>query len=303
VTLDPETRLRHLELVVERSGIEVPELVLPEDRHILAGEIRLHYLEWPGDGRTVVFLHGGALTAHTWDVVCLGLNDEAHCLAVDLRGHGDSEWALDLDYTYEAHARDVACFSDELELDDFLLVGMSLGGLTALQYATAHSDRLHGLVIVDVGPEIRRDGTKRIRDFVAGPAELPSVEDFVERAIGFNSRRHPELLRMSLLHNLRQLPNGNWSWKYDRRHFGRIDREAQDRSRQALKARLPKIGCPTLVVRGEQSDVFWDEDAQGVVDMIPGSRWEKIPNAGHTIQGDNPAGLLDALRRFLAEID
>jgi pimeloyl-ACP methyl ester carboxylesterase len=207
-----------------------------------------------------------------------------------------------MDYSISAHVGDLEAFVDLLELDQFVLVGMSLGGLNAMEYAGRHSQRLKGLVIVDIGPEIRSEGTNRIRDFLELPHELPSVDAFVERAMGFNSSRDPELLRVSLLHSLRQLPDGNWTWKYDRRHFGRFDPEEHRRSRLALAERLPAVTCPTLVVRGERSDVFSDEDAEKLVGMFPDARWVKIPGARHTVQGDNPRDLTKALREFLKEI-
>jgi esterase len=299
-TLDPERQLSHLRLAAERNELAIREIVLPESHHVLAGDIRLHYLDWDGaSDRDILFLHGGGLNAHTWDMVCLGLREEYRCIAVDQRGHGDSEWSAGMDYTTEAHVRDIEQFADAIGLERFVLVGMSLGGLNSILYAARHSDRLAGLVLVDVGPELRTEGTSKISSFIGQPAELPSIEDFVERAMQFNPRRNPDLLRTSLLHNLRRLPDGNWTWKYDRRHHGRFDRKAMDAARLKLAERLPEIRCPTLVVRGEHSDVFWDEDAEKLVSQLPDARWVTVPNAGHTVQGDNPGDLTIALREFL----
>src|SRR5205814_301136 len=160
---------------------------------------------------------GGGLTAHTWDLVCLALRAEFRCLALDQRGHGDSEWSPTLDYAPEAHVRDIAALIDHLGLDRPVLVGQSMGGMNALAYAARPGARLAGLVLVDVGPDIRWDGAQRIATFVQGPGELDSVEAFVERARAFSPSRDPRLLRRSILHNLRELPDGRWTWKYDRR--------------------------------------------------------------------------------------
>jgi len=303
VTVDPEQQLSHLKAAAERGGVEIPEFVLPDSRHLLAGNIRIHYLDWPNPaGRDILFLHGGALTAHTWDIVALGLRSRFHCVAIDQRGHGDSEWSLDMDYSIDAHVRDIEHVVEELGLKDFLLVGMSLGGLNSIEYAGRHSDLLKGVVFVDVGPEIRTQGTNRIRDFIGRKSEFDSVDDVIEQAMGFNSKRNPELLRTSLLHNLRQLPDGKWTWKYDRRHHGRTDPDAFTRTRLRLAEQLPKIDCPALVVRGDRSDVFHDEDAERVVERLPNGRWVKIADAGHTVQGDNPRDLTAALLEFFDEV-
>src|SRR5262249_44899946 len=117
-----------------------------------------------------------------------------------------------------------------------------------------------------------------------------------------NPRRNRELLRRSLLHNLRQMPDGRWMWKYDQRHRGKVDPGAQAHRRELLWAAVDAVECPTLVVRGAESDVFHHEDPEKMVARFRHGRWVKIPRAGHTVQGDNPAGLLEELRPFLDEV-
>jgi esterase len=179
---------------------------------------------------------------------------------------------------------------------------MSLGGVNALAWAGRHSRRLAGLVIVDVGPEIRVDGARKIAAFTSDATPLDSVEQFVDRALAFNPRRNRELLRRSLLHNLRQMPDGRWMWKYDQRHRGKVEPDAYARRRELLWSAVEAVACPTLVVRGAQSDVFHDEDAERLARRFQQGRWIRIEGAGHTVQGDNPAGLLVGLREFLTEI-
>src|SRR6185436_4444986 len=129
--------------------------------------------------------------------------------------------------------------------------------------------------------------------FTAEATPLDSVEHYVERAMSFNPRRNRELLRRSLLHNLRRMPDGRWMWKYDQRHRGKAaEPGAQERRRALLWAAVEGVACPTLVVRGAQSDVFHDEDAERLARAFRQGRWVKVERAGHTVQGDNPAGLL-----------
>jgi esterase len=303
VTTEVVDELEHLKLAASIAGVDVQRFVLPESRHVLVGNMRFHYLDWGTAGkRPVLFLHGGGLNAHTWDLVCLSLRDDFHCLALDLRGHGDSEWSPQGDYAIASHVRDVEGFVDLLGLKDFVLVGMSLGAVTAASYASVHGQELAALVIIDAGPEIQRAGGQKIRDFVVDTATLDSIDEFVAKAISFNPRRDPRLLRRSLLYNLRATPDGKWMRKNDTRHMGvRPFESIIDESRRQWDG-VPSISCPTLVVRGANSDVFRDEDAAKLAASLRNGRWVKVDNAGHTVQGDNPAGLLAVMREFFAEI-
>ena len=225
-----------------------------------------------------------------------------HCLALDQRGHGESEWSPEMDYSIDSHVRDLEAFVDALGVERFVLVGMSLGGVNGLAWAAEHHRRLAGLVMVDVGPEIRVDGVRKIAAFTSEATPLESVEQFVDRALAFNPRRNRELLRRSLLHNLRRMPDGRYMWKYDQRHRGKVDPAAYARRRERLWAAVDRVECPTLVVRGAESDVFHDEDAERLAARFARGRWVRVEGAGHTVQGDNPAGLLVPLREFLHEV-
>src|SRR5882757_1846445 len=237
MSLSPEEYREHLATTAVRAGFSFDEsqVVLPQGGEFHLGRMRFHYLDWGNKDRpTILFLHGGALTAHTWDLVCLALRDDYHCIALDQRGHGDSDWAEDADYSIGAQLADTKGFVDEIGLDKFILVGMSLGAINSLAFAIAHPERLTNLVIIDAGPEMRRPGSSRIRDFVNDSEHLVSVEAIIERALQFNPRRDPTILRRSLMHNLRQQPDGSWKWKYDRRRFQRLDHEKHRAERAAL---------------------------------------------------------------------
>src|SRR5437879_5868735 len=109
------------------AGVRLPEVVLPDEHHLLLRRMRFHYLDWGTSGLLpVLFLHGGGLNAHTWDLVCAALRRERHCLALDQRGHGESEWSPQMDYAIESHVGDLDAFVHALGLERFVLVGMSL---------------------------------------------------------------------------------------------------------------------------------------------------------------------------------
>jgi pimeloyl-ACP methyl ester carboxylesterase len=228
-------------------------------------------------------------------------------IALDLRGHGDSEWSPTLDYDLTAHAGDVEALVAHLDLDEFVLVGMSLGGMTALEWAGQHGARLAALVLIDIGPEFKR--TNAINRFLSETAgEFDSIEAFVEQAMRFNPRRDPALLRRSLLNNVRQTPKGKWVWKHDPRPRvaaaattetdAELDAAFRKRS-DRLWAAVANITAPTLIVRGAQSGIFREEDASKLAGRLSRGTAVVVENAGHTVQGDNPAGLVRELRTFL----
>jgi pimeloyl-ACP methyl ester carboxylesterase len=280
-------------------GIATDDVVAPTRRDAVLNGLRLSFLDWdgPSDAPTLVLLHGGGLTAHTWSLVCLQLRRRARCVAPDLRGHGDSGWAPDGRYDLAEYATDLAALIEHLALDRFVLVGHSLGGLTATTYVGAHPDRPAGLALVDVGPEMSGPGRERMRAFAA-ERELDSIDAFVERALAFNPRRQPERLRRSLLHNLRQTPRGTWTWKHDPERYSGAQQDPGRRP-ETLWAAVRRITCPTLVVRGSESDLFLEQDAAKLVAALPNARLARVAGAGHTVQGDQPRALAEAIVAFL----
>ena len=270
----------------------------PTDGTTAIGGLRFHYLDWGSPRRPlVVLLHGGLQTAHSWDEVSRDLAAENHVLALDQRGHGDSDWASDGDYSLEAHLRDIHGFVEGLGLKSFILMGLSMGGRNAISYTATHPERVRALVIVDIGPETKREGRENIRRFVSESEELGSFEAFVERAHRFNPRRSLENLRKRLRWNLKQLPNGRWTWKYDQRF--RTSEFELARQRVDLWPYVRRVQCPAMLVRGAESDVLSGDAAKKVVDTIPGCGYAVVEKAGHTVMGDNPEGFLAAVRPFL----
>jgi pimeloyl-ACP methyl ester carboxylesterase len=304
--METAEEIEQLKLVAEISGLKPSEVVLPASDDLVVSQFRLHYLDWGrAPGGPILFLHGGGLNAHTWDAVILMLRQRYHCIALDQRGHGDSEWSPGMDYGMQSHLRDIEGCVAQLGLERRVLVGQSMGGINSIIYAARHSAEMAGLVVVDVGPEISPAGGARIRDFIAAP-QLDSPDEFLKRAMEFNPLRDPRILRRSLYYNLRQLANGKWTWKHDTRRAAEVQTEemaaAGARRAEELWKAVPQIKCPTLVVRGTLSDVISDEQAEKFAGALPNGRLVRVEKAGHNVQGDNPAGLLAVLQPFLEEI-
>lgn len=291
----------HLRRAAALAGLGITTVVLPREHEIIANSMRLHYREW-GDRQkpTAVLLHGGGLSAYTWDLTCLALQDDYHCIAIDQRGHGDSEWSPEMDYTVEANVADIEAVMQAIGIERFFLVGMSMGGTHAVAYATAHPKAVVGLVVVDTGATVQPTGASRINRFMEETAELHSPEEFVQRALQFNGRRDPALLSYSIRRNLRQLANSKWIWKYDQRHRYRPDLMQGIRDSRTLAwSRAGSVDVPTLVVHGGESDVLLQEDAEATARTFRNGHLVSIDSAGHSVQGDNAAAFVRALREFM----
>ncbi len=294
---------RHHRLRLELAGLPYRPLADPRSHHVVLKGMRFHYLEW-GDPHLppVLLLHGGGQTCRTWDLVCHELSTDYRCIAPDLRGHGDSEWSYEGDYRLATLGRDVSALVRHLELDAFALVGMSMGCASGLHHALHQGAGLRAFVAVDAGPWVRFEGAQPILDFMQRVAGLEDLDAFVAEAHRFNPRRDPRLLRRSLLYNLRECPDGRLMWKGDLRPKRDFDRSGLGADLERLRERLPAMPCPTLIARGAESRVFLDEDAARFAAAVPDGRWVRIPDAGHTVQGDQPRALIEAIREFFTAI-
>ncbi|MFG3280529.1 alpha/beta fold hydrolase [Streptomyces sp. NPDC048111] len=273
-------------------GVRVHDPAPPADLFFFRGGCRLHVRDWGGPGPAVLLLHGGALSAHTWDFVCLGLRDAARLVALDLRGHGDSDWSDD--YRIATMAEDVVAVAGHLGLDRVRLVGMSLGGVVAAHVAAAHPGLVERLVLVDVAPGVDFGSTGRARAFMAGLEPAASLDAVVDAALRVSPRADRGTLtyRMSTL--FRPGPGGMWVPKGDPRP---PDFPAILAAIERLGAQLTAL--PVLLVRGGRSRVLPQATAERFVQHLPDARLAVVPDAGHIVQEDNPAALTEVLRAFV----
>ncbi|MYS84765.1 alpha/beta fold hydrolase [Embleya scabrispora] len=273
-------------------GVTIHDPTPPDEFRFSRAGCRLHGFDWGGTRFPVLLLHGGGLTAHTWDFVCLGLRGAARLVAPDLRGHGDSDWSDD--YRIDTMAADVVAAADHLGFDRFHLVGMSLGGVVAAHVADSRPDRVERLALVDVAPGVDFESTRRMRAFMTGLGPVRDLETVVEAAMRVNPRAHRTGVAYRVGTLFRRTPDGGWVPKGDPRppDFPTI-LAAMDR----LAARL--TGVPVLLVRGGRSKVLPQATAEHLVGRIPDGRLVVVPNAGHNVQEDNPPALIAALRAFL----
>ena len=294
-------------------GIEAKDFSQPTGHYITAGGLRFHYVDWGGSGVPVLFLHGGNQTARTWDLVCLQLRDKYHCYALDQRNHGESARIQDSDAPPFTQREDIRAVVEELDLRDFVLVGMSLGGFNTMAYAAKYPERLRAVAIVDVSPTVQPQGTRQIEESIPRRGEFKTFEEAVEYSVRSNPRRSVAHLRYTLTFAMQQREDGIWTWKHQRPFRGERDGQkpqqpAQARAREAVEQRsalwdeVSKIPCPALIIRGGNSRILAEKDAERLLHTLPRASLVTVPEATHNVQGDKPKELAAALNRFLRTV-
>lgn len=248
-------------------------------------------LVWGFGPPVAVFLHGGAQNAHTWDSTIISLGHDA--VAFDLPGHGHSHWRADHDYLPDANARSLQGPLRALAPTAGTLVGMSLGGLTALRLVASTPGLVERLVLVDITPGVTTEKAKAITDFTSGPESFASTDEVLERTIAFHPGRSVASLTRGVVHNTRTRPDGRVVWRWDsiRSHDAGHDFSP-------LWADVEALTVPTLLVRGLASAVVDDDDVARMRASCADLTVVDVPDAGHSVQGDDPVALAEAISDF-----
>ena len=278
-----------------------PHPVVERINQRLSSGRTLSFLKWGSGEPRVVLVHGGSQNAHTWDTVALGLGESL--IAVDLPGHGHSDWRDDAAYSPSSMADEVAEVIGAHATQAAMVVGMSLGGLTSLALAGRHPNLVRRLVLVDITPGVTGVKAKAVLDFVNGPQSFASFDDLLARTIEHNPTRTVSSLRRGILHNAKQLDDGSWQWRYDRRSHVREATGDTEPVQSAALGELwdvvSRLTCPVTLFRGSLSPVVDDADVAELQRRRPNAEVVVIEGAGHSIQGDKPVELTAHLRRLV----
>jgi esterase len=268
----------------------------PADRSVeLAGQ-RLHYLDWGQPGQpALVLLHGFNQTCHSWDELAERMQaDGFRVIALDQRGHGDSDRATGGDYGREAMADDPVRLAESLGVERFVVVGMSMGAVHAVLAAVRHPRRVEALVLVDWAPEVESHGTALVAQMAL--LSWATFDEAVAAMLAFNPRRSEANIRARLRHSLGPDASGRWRWKVDTAGLAAHPRFRE--SPESMWSAVDRLACPVLVVRGGASDLLTAEMAERLAARAH-AELVTIEGASHSVAGDRPEEFFAAVAPFV----
>ena len=250
---------------------------------------------------TLLFLHGGGQTRHSWRHSAARF--AAHgwtAISLDARGHGESQWASDGDYTMDVLVADLRSVLDQLD-EPPVLIGASLGGITSLLIEGEHHGSARALVLVDVVPRLEPEGVERIRAFMAArPDGFATLEEVAEAVRAYTPERTRPVNVDGLRKNLRRGDDGRWYWHWDPEFLVAGEEARRDIDETRLRRAAAEVTVPTLVVRGRHSDVVTQRGVDELLEVLPHARTTDVSDAGHMVAGDDNDVFTARLGDFLA---
>ncbi len=270
--------------------------------------LRLHYLTWgEPSSRAFVLLHGIRGYARTWVQTANLLANRYYIIGLDQRGRGESEWSPTADYYTEAYVTDLEQLVNHLHLEHFVMLGHSMGGTNSLVYSYQHPRKLAGLIIEDIGPgsSTEGDGASRVvREFSNTPTRFDSWADATEFWRVARPNVPEEAINSRVEETLTEGPDGDIEWRFDFEGI-KTARLAAAKDTSKLPDLWPCIdalSCPTLLIKGANSDFLAKSVASEMVERNPNIELVEIPRATHYVHDDNFDDFFSTLSRFLDKI-
>ncbi|MEM5341422.1 alpha/beta hydrolase [Paraburkholderia azotifigens] len=249
----------------------------------------------------VILLHGGGQTRYSWRSTVRSLGALGyHALAFDARGHGDSEWSANSDYSYDRLSDDLQAVAATMTSSP-VIIGASMGGMTAL-HAVGRSEAsfARAIVLVDIAPRIDPKGLKRVSDFLNGHrGGFANIEEAADAVAAYNPHRPRPRDPRGLMKNLRLRDDGRLHWHWDPTFFRERSDIKREKHAQRLLDMCSNITIPALLVRGAQSDVVTTHGIEELRARLPQLEVGTVPGAGHMIAGDRNEAFNDAIMPFI----
>jgi pimeloyl-ACP methyl ester carboxylesterase len=239
-------------------------------------------------GLCIVLSPGGGQTRHAWRRLAKYLVSQGHrVISLDLRGHGESAWAADGDYSIEAFVDDLLAVL-ATQHGPLVLIGASIGGIASLLAVVRHpSDLIRGLVLVDVVPNMQTSGLERIRGFMsAGEAGFADIDEAADAVARYLPDRPRPASSASLAKNLRRGENGRWYWHWDPAFHAGSRQRSEEGMLAKMESAATSISVPTLLVSGARSEVVDTAGATRLLQLIPHAQWVNVQDAAHMVAGD-----------------
>jgi pimeloyl-ACP methyl ester carboxylesterase len=261
--------------------------------------LNINCVDFGGEGRPpLLFLHGGSAFGQWWQFVAPSLTSKFHALAMDLRGHGESEWSAKGEYGIEHHAADLAALVEGWHLGSPVLVGHSRGGLVSTKYAAGHPGKVRALVIVDSPAYINEAALRAFSESVKNwqPRRYATLEEASAafKLLPRETNATPQMMREVARFAYRKEEDGAWVLKIDPRCRARDPFNAFDY--------LGLIQCPTLIVKAELSPLLSREQATQMAAAVPRGSMTEVAGAYHHAMLDNPAAMVRVLCEFLDRV-
>jgi pimeloyl-ACP methyl ester carboxylesterase len=264
------------------------------------GGVRLA-TDFVGDenGTPIILLHGGGQTRHAWGTAAHALAQRGYlAVLVDSRGHGDSDWSAALDYSMNAYVADVMSVIQGLAATP-VIIGASMGGQIAMITAAEHPAALRALVLVDVTPQVDREGRARILAFMQSrPQGFTNLEEAADAIAEYLPHRPRPTDLAGLKRNLRLCEDGRYHWHWDQRFLLTYEPDVDEAERRYSEA-ARKIRAPTLLLRGSRSEVVTMDNVRHFQKLIPHAEFADVRGAAHMIAGDRNDAFNAAVIQFL----
>ena len=273
----------------------------PKDRFLKVNRLRLHYLDWGNDGyQPMLLLHGFMGHAHVWDDFSLSFKTNYHVIALDQRGHGESQWSKDEAYSIDDHFLDLAKFIEMLQLKDLIIIGHSMGGRNALFYAACISDKVSRLILVDARPANNSKAAKALKQQLINlPLQASSFDEVLQAIQTLYPYLSLGICQHIATYGYKQMRHGKLVPKYDVRMSLNSDRLGY--ITEDLWPYMGNIACPTLIVRGKNSSFLSREDVRRMCRIIPQAEWSEVPKATHLPVQENPSAFKRMVSDFLSK--